>query len=585
MNSFIKGSISTLTKYHASHFRCMSISQQKIKNSYFSMPGNTLLLSSTLGQVLDQSADKCGDGVAIISDFQGIKKSYLQLRHETERLASAFISLGLNKGDRIAICSPNSYEWSLTQYAAARAGLILVNINPASQPKELEYCLKKVDCKSLVIWDTLKSQNYYQILSEIIPNLPNTNPGNIQLKSLPFLESIIMISDEKRNGVFNFKDVLEFGTKESDEKLSTIEKTLQFDDPLNIQYTSGTTGLPKGALLSHHNLVNNAQMLGARLGFHVSKPIACCHLPLFHAFGCVLGSISVLMYQGTIVFPSPGFDSVSSLKAIEKYKCTDVFGTPTMYVDMIHHCKQNKFDTTSLKQAIVGGAASTESLINDIFEEMKVPSVLVGYGATELSPAVATNSVGEPKENVTKGILRPFEYAEFKIVDDKGHLVPVGSQGELCVRGHYTFMGYWNEEEKTAEVLNKTHWYHTGDVCVMNEDGYIRIVGRKKDMIIRGGENVYPQEIENFINTHPAVQDAYVCGVPDKRMGEEACAWIHLNEDIQLTADEVRNFCKGKISHYKIPRYIIFVDEFPKTPTGKVKKYEMTNISIEKLKL
>ncbi|GIY95506.1 medium-chain acyl-CoA ligase ACSF2, mitochondrial [Caerostris extrusa] len=471
--------------------------QKKIKDSYFYMHGDARLLSIRVGEIVNQSADICGDRPAIIS---------------CEKLASGFLSIGLRKGDRIALWSPNCYEWILTQHAAAKAGLILVNINPANQAAELEYCLK-----STCVMGCLKTQDYYKILCNTIPDLPKSIPGKLKNSNLPNLESVIIISDDKRN-------ILNNGNKESDKMLSDIEKLIQFDDPVNIQYTSGTTGSPKEGF-----------------GFNLFRPVNCVHLPLFHAFGSVHGSLTTFLYQGTSVLPSATFDAISSLKAIENIR-----------------------------------AASSASLIKEIRDELDIPHVQVGYGCTETSPAVASNRYVEDFHNVEHSIMQPIEYTE---------LVPVNTQGELCVRGHNIFVGYWGDEEKTAEAIDKTHWYHTGDLAMMTEYGFVKLVGRIKDMIIRGGENIYPLEVENFINTHPAVREVHICGVPDKRMGEEACAWLLLKDGMHLTEEEVKAFCKGKISHFKIPRYIMFVEEFPKTESGKIKKIEMTKISIEKLNL
>ncbi|GBN66099.1 Acyl-CoA synthetase family member 2, mitochondrial [Araneus ventricosus] len=414
-------------KLHHLNTRFISEIQKKITNSYYFMYGDAMLSSSRIGQIIDNSADQCGDSPAVVSVHQNISKTYSELRNEAERLASGLISIGLRKGDRIAICSPNCYEWPLTQFAAAKAGLILVNINPASQPMELEYCLKKVGCKALVMWDVLKTQDYYKILCDIIPDLPKSRPGGLKNSKLPNLEHIIMISETKKDGTLSLKDVLDSANKESDVKLSEVEKLVQFDDPANIQFTSGTTGTPKGAVLTHHNLVNNALLSGRRFGFNLYKPVVCCHLPLFHSFGCSV-----------------------------------VFGTPTMYVDMIRHFKAGEFNIGSLKQGIIGGAAANASLVKDIREILDIPHLMVGYGATETSPAVSSTRFVEDFENVMNGVMQLVEYAEVKIVDSKGQLLPVKGQGELCVRGHNTFLGYWDDEEKTAEVLDKTHWYHTG---------------------------------------------------------------------------------------------------------------------------
>ncbi|GIY52334.1 medium-chain acyl-CoA ligase ACSF2, mitochondrial [Caerostris darwini] len=522
---------------------------------------------------------------AFISVHQGISKNYADFRHEVAKLASGFISLGLRKGDRIGLCCPNCYEWPLTQYAAAKAGLILVNINPVSQPMELDYCLKKVGCKALVTWDVFKTQNFYNILCELIPELPKSTSCRLKSSNFPNLEYIIMISKDKKTGILNMSDVIESGNKDSDEILYSIEKSIQFDDPVNIQYTSGTTGKPKGAVLSHHNIINNVLIMGKKAGYHLQNPVICLQVPLFHSFGCVFGTLSSVMYQATCVFPSIGFNSADSLKCVEHYKCTVIYGTPTMLIDCLNSLQLQKYDISSLNQVIIGGSAIIENLLKELKKLLKVSTVTVAYGSTENSPAVAANGIDEDFEKSIKGFLKPLEYVELKIVDNNGKVVPVNTEGELCVRGHNLFLGYWDEPQKTAEVVDKSLWYHTGDLSAMDEYGYVKIVGRKKDIIIRGGENVYPVEIENFLSTHPAIFLTSVVGVPDKRMGEEICAWISVKENMTLTEEDVKQFCKGKISHFKIPRYIMFVKEFPKTLTGKIKKSEMTRMSIEELKL
>lgn len=571
--------------FHYTHTRFISEIQQKIKNSYYSMYGDVLMSSSRIGQLLDESADKYGDQTAFISMHQNLSKNFSEFRNEADKLASGFISLGLRRGDRIAICSPNCYEWPLTQFAAAKAGLILVNLNPAFQHNELVLCLNKASCKALVISDVFKTQDYYKMLLQIAPDLPKNNSEKFQSSIVPHLERVIMISDKKKNGIINFKDVLNNGNKESATILAETEKLIQFDDPVNIQFTSGTTGEPKGAVLTHHNLVNNALLGGRRFGYSLMKYIVCCQLPLFHSFGCVHISLTTVFYQGICVFPSAGFDAVSSLRAIEKHRCSIIFGTPTMYVDLINNYKSDEFNISSLNRAILGGAASPPALVEDIQKILKIPNIQVGYGATETSPAVACNKLIDDFENVTKGILQPLEYVETKIINDKGQVIPVNTRGELCVRGHNVFIGYWQEKKPSKEIPDKLRWYHTGDLAVMNEYGFIRIVGRIKDMIIRGGENIFPLEVESYLSSHPAVLEVHICGVPDERMGEEACAWINLKKNMNLTEKEVKEFCKGKISHFKIPKYIMFVEEFPKTQSGKIKKFEMSRISAEKLNL
>ncbi|KAG8174855.1 hypothetical protein JTE90_007781 [Oedothorax gibbosus] len=582
----ISNCLRQIKRFSLSQVRYISDVQRKIQKSYYFMHGDFNLSSSTVGEVLNETADKHGDNIAFISSHQGISKNYSEFRKETEQLASGLISNGLKRGDRIAICAPNCYEWAIVQFAAAKAGLILVTLNPALRPNELKYYLNKVRCKALVSWDVLKTQDFYDIYCELIPELPKCNPNQLKTSNLPHLEKIVMISKEQKEGTLNFMNVFESSSKESYEALSTIENSIQFDDPVNIQFTSGTTGMSKGATLSHHNIVNNSVVSGRRLGYNLTKPIICCQVPLFHCFGCVFGTLMSVIFQGTCIFPSPTFDANASLKTIEQHGCNIVYGTPTMYVDLLHNYRSHQRNIASLKQAVIGGAPATEPLVRDVRNELQLSSVHMAYGSTENSPCVALNGINDSFENACKEVLQPVEYVEVKVVDDKQHLLPINMEGELCVRGHGLFRGYWDDEQRTAEVVDeKTFWYHTGDLCVMNEYGFLKISGRKKDMIIRGGENIYPLEIENFLNSHPDILEAHIVGVPDKRRGEEVCAWISVKEGADLTEEEVKKYCKGKISHFKVPRYIMFVKEFPKTASQKVKKFEMKNISIKELNL
>lgn len=586
MISKIPKKLLKLFKPYGTHIRNISEVQRKIQNSYYFMHGDVMLSSATVGQLVDKAADESGDRMSFVSAHQGVGKTYAEFRKEVLQLASGLVSLGLRKGDRIAIFSPNCYEWPVAQYATAKAGLISVTINPAYQAAELEYCLKKVGCKAIISADHLKTTDYYQMFCKMMPELPTKSPlAKIQSKKLPQLERIIMITDKAKEGTLSFTDVLQAGNAESNELLATTEKSLQFDDPINIQFTSGTTGNPKGALLTHHNIINNALICGRRVGFNLFRPTACCQVPLFHCFGGVFASLSSMIYQSTCVFPSKTFNARETLETIEKYRCTIVYGAPTMYMDMLHQYREFKPDLRSLKQAVIGGAASPEALVREIHKEFDLTHTLVAYGTTENSPAVAANGLNCSFEDCVQGILQPYEYLELKVVNAQNQVLPVLEQGELCVRGHSVFLGYWEDPEKTDEVMEKTNWYHTGDLATMNEYGRVKIVGRKKDMVIRGGENLFPVEIENFLHTHPAILEAQVVGVPDPRLGEELCAWICLKKGEKLTEEELRNFFKGKISHFKIPRYIMFVEDFPRTASGKIKKFEVKRISIEKLNL
>ncbi|XP_054709150.1 medium-chain acyl-CoA ligase ACSF2, mitochondrial-like [Uloborus diversus] len=567
--------------------RGMKISdvQKKIKNSYIFKHGDVVLSSSTMGQLVDKAADENGDHIAFISAHQGISKTFSEFRSDVSKVASGLVSLGLTKGDRVAIYCPNCYEWPLVQFATAKAGLILVNINPAQQASELEYSLKKAGCKALIMWDKLKTQDFYEILLQIVPELSTSYPGKLKSQNIPTLESVIMVATETKDGIIRMDDLMNLGNNESDKLLDALEKSVQFDDPINIQFTSGTTGKPKGATLSQHNIINNALVSARSLGHNLLKPVVCCQVPLFHCFGNVLGTLGSVIFQNTCVFPYAGFNAAATLETIEKFKCTTVYGTPTMYVDLINNYRMQNCNIKSLRHVVLGGASATESLIRDVRNVLKVPYISVAYGCTENSPATAVSYLNDTFENIVKSVMQPLEFVEMKIINDAGCLVPVNTQGELCTRGHVLFVGYWDDKDKTEEAIDKTRWFHTGDLCVMNEYGYIQIVGRKKDMVVRGGENLYPAEIENFLATHPDILEVHIVGLPDERMGEELCAWIALKGDKTMTKEEVKEFCKGKISHFKIPRYIEFVTEFPKTTSGKIQKFKMREISIKKFNL
>uniref|UniRef100_A0A2L2Y9S5 Medium-chain acyl-CoA ligase ACSF2, mitochondrial n=1 Tax=Parasteatoda tepidariorum TaxID=114398 RepID=A0A2L2Y9S5_PARTP len=558
---------------------------QKENRSYYFKNGAIPLTPITLGNLLDTAADTYGDSIAFASNHQGISKTYLEFKKEVETLASGFIACGLKRGDRIAIYSPNCYEWSLTQFAAGKAGLILVNLNFLSQLQEVEHSLQSVSCKAVISCDKHRKQDYYEIFNRIIPDLSTQNPKNLRSEKLPDLNSIIIISDDHKKGTLRFKDVSDSRNKESDTLLTQTEKLIQCDDPVNIQFTSGTTSLPKGAVLTHHNIINNAIYSARRAQFDLMRPILCCQVPLFHTFGCVIGTLSPILHGGTIVFPSAGFDSIESLKTIEKYRCNVLFGTPTMIIDIVKNYKLLHHDISSLKQVTIGGSPAPGGLLKELQNDLKIQKVQIAYGLTETSPVISLTNLNEGKEAMISDFLEPIEELELKIIDEEGRIVPINTKGEVLARGYSIFSGYWNDKVKTEEAIDKSKWFHTGDIGVLNEKGHLKIDGRIKDMVIRGGENIYTSEVESFLSTHPAILEVQICGVPDERLGEELCCWIHVKSGMNLTEEEVRNFCKEKISNYKIPRYIMFIEQFPRTASGKIKKNEMTRISKEQLNL
>ncbi|XP_065582419.1 medium-chain acyl-CoA ligase ACSF2, mitochondrial-like [Artemia franciscana] len=555
----------------------------KYKHSYVHGPSDRPLLGLNVGQVIDEAAEKYGDREGAVFVHQGIRKSFYQLKEEANILAAGLICIGLKRGDRIGIWGPNSYEWLLTQYAAAKAGLVLVNVNPAYQPNELLYCINKVEMAALVTAESFKFQHYYELISSVVPEIEHSSPGEIQSKHAPSLKSVIMISDVEHRGTFKFSDLLLSSSKDLLSQVETVQKKVQFDEPANIQFTSGTTGYPKGATLSHHNIVNNAYLFGFRIGYHEQEHRICLPNPLYHCFGCVAGSLAGPLHGAALIVPSSGFNPEKALEAIHTERCTSLYGTPTMFVDMIHafDLSNAKFDVSSLSTGAMAGAPCPEELVKGVINKLHMRDFIVMYGMTETSPVSLQCFNSDPPEVKSTTVGYPTEHVEIKIVNEEGEITPINTAGEICVRGHCNMLYYWNDEDKTKEIIAEDRWLKTGDIGVIDENGYGQIVGRVKDMIIRGGENIYPREIEEFLYTHPEVMEAHVCGVPDERMGEEVCAWIRLTRNSSTTEEILRNYCNHKISHFKIPRYWFFTDEFPKTVTGKIQKYKMKEISIK----
>ncbi|KAF0290164.1 Acyl-CoA synthetase family member 2, mitochondrial [Amphibalanus amphitrite] len=558
----------------------------RIRDSYLHCPGTVPLVHHTLSDVLDRAASDFGTREGVIFVHQDIRRTWLEVRQEADRLARGFLSLGLEKGDRIGIWATNKYEWLLTQYAAAKAGLVLVNVNQAYQSRELEYCLRKVGVRTLVAGQGYRTSDYYTMLTELVPALADGEAGvplTVRSEKLPQLRDIVMIGGDRRRGVLRFDDLLDAGKESLSGELERRQAQVSCDDPCNIMFTSGTTGLPKGATLSHHNIVNNMKQMGSRTGFDQLSVRVCTPVPLYHSFGCVAGSVLAPLFGSTLVFPSEAFDAVAALQATEAEKCTHMYGTPTMFVDMVNISKQGRFDISSLHSGFVGGAPVPFHLMEAMMNEMNMTGSIVGYGLTETGPILTLSYPSDDVEHRCGTVGYPLDHTELKVVDERGRTLPVGTAGELCMRGYNLFLGYWDDEEKTAECLTPAGWFHTGDVAVMNDDGYVKIVGRAKDMVIRGGENIYPTEVEDFLMTHPDVLEAAAFGVPDERMGEELAVWIRTREHCCLSEHDIRSFCKGRIAHHKIPCYIQFRDDFPKTVTGKIQKFAMREIMTKEL--
>ena len=529
------------------------------------------LIGKTIGAVFDETCDAHPDQLAVISRHQKIRWTYAELLHRVDAFAGGLIALGLEPGDRIGIWAPNCAEWIVTQFATAKAGLILVNINPAYRLSEAEYALNKVGCKALVIAVRHKTSEYLSMVRELR-----------EAGRLPHLEIVITIGDDPHRGCQSFPHVSNTARRADRARLTDIGATLQFDDPINIQFTSGTTGFPKGATLSHHNILNNGFFVGEALRLKAGSRL-CIPVPLYHCFGMVMGNLGCITRGATMVLPSEGFDALAVLEAVSEERCEALYGVPTMFIAVLAHPAFDSFDLTCLRTGIMAGSPCPVEVMRQVIDRMHMPEVTIAYGMTETSPISFQSSCDDTLEARVSTVGRIQPHVEVKIVDEAGRIVLRGQPGELCTRGYSVMLGYWDDPERTAEALDRSGWMHTGDLATLDAEGYCNIVGRIKDMVIRGGENVYPREIEEYLYGHPAVQDVQVIGVPDLRFGEELCAWIVLKPGETVTDDEVRDFCRGQIAHYKIPRYIRFVEGFPTTVTGKVRKVEMRETMIAEL--
>jgi fatty-acyl-CoA synthase len=538
----------------------------------------------TVGDVLDQAATRWPDGDALVVPHQGIRWTWRELQTKARELAAGLVALGLQPGDRIGMLAPNRAEWVLVQFGTAYAGLILVNINPAYRPPELEYALNKVGCRALITETTLKTSDYVSMLESLAPELTTATPGELRAKRLPDLRFVIRLGTDKTQGMFNFDDVVALADDEHIETVSARAASRDFDEPINIQFTSGTTGTPKAATLTHHNIVNNAYISAELMRFTVDDRL-CIPLPMYHCFGMVLGTLLCATHGAAIVFPSTSFDPAAALDAMEAEHCTAVHGVPTMFIAMLDEPDFEQHDLSSLRTGIMAGAPCPIELMQRVIRDMHVSEITIGYGMTETGP-LSTQTLPDDSVELRVGTVgRPIPHTEIKVIDDEGRIVAPGVPGELCTRGYCVMRGYWGDPEKTAEDIDDAHWIRSGDIATMDERGYLRIVGRIKDMLIRGGENIYPREIEDFLYTHPKIDQVEVVGVPDPKFGEEIVACIRLHEGMQSSEDEIREFCRGNLSHFKIPRYVRFVEEFPMTVTGKVQKFVLRERMTEELGL
>ncbi len=542
------------------------------------------LIGETVGALLDRVAAQHGNRPALVVRHQSIRWSYAEFARRAEALAAGLLALGLEPGDRIGIWAPNCAEWVLTQFATAKAGLVLVNINPAYRRAELEYALDKVACKALILAPALKTSDYLAILNDLAPELKSSARGHLAAKALPHLRTVVRLGTERTPGMMNFDEIATRGGAAEKGRLAELAGALQFDDPINIQFTSGTTGFPKGATLTHHNIVNNGYFIGEAMRLSPEDKL-CIPVPLYHCFGMVLGNLACVTHGAAMVYPAEVFDPVSALEAVASERCTALHGVPTMFIAELDHPRFGEFDLSSLRTGIMAGSPCPIEVMKRVVERMNMREVTIAYGMTETSPVSTQSSTDDPLEKRVSTVGRVQPHIEVKLVDTAGRIVPRGTPGELCTRGYSVMRGYWADDEKTKDAIDAGGWMHTGDLATMDGEGYVNIVGRLKDMVIRGGENVYPREIEEFLYRHPKIQDVQVIGVPDLKYGEEVCAWVKLRPGESATEDEIRAFCKGQIAHYKIPRYVRFVDGFPMTVTGKVQKFAMREETMQALGL
>src|SRR5271169_4516174 len=552
--------------------------------SYVHGASDAPFIGDTIGVYFDRIVERFAERDALIVRHQRVRWTYRELKERVDAFAAGLLALGLKRGDRIGVWSPNNAEWVIAQFATTKGGLILVNINPAYRLAELEYVLNKADCVALITATQFKTSDYIGMLRELAPELANASPGNLHASRLPELRLVITIGADPAHGTVRFDNISRLAGNVERHRLAALAEELQFDDPINIQFTSGTTGFPKGATLSHHNILNNGFFLGRAMNF-TERDRVCIPVPLYHCFGMVIGNLGCLAHGSAMVYPSEGFDPLATLETIAEERCTAVYGVPTMFIAEMDHPDFAKFDLSSLRTGMMAGSPCPIEVMKRAFSLMHLSEVVIGYGMTETSPASFASATDDPIERRVSTVGRILPHVEAKVIDAEGRIVPRGAAGELLTRGYLVMLGYWDDEEKTREAIDPSGWMHTGDLATIDGEGYCNIVGRIKDMVIRGGENVYPREIEEFLYRHPKIQDVQIFGVPDVRYGEELCAWVRLRDGESATVEEIRGFCRGQIAHYKVPRYVKFVDGFPMTVTGKIQKFLMRQHMIEELGL
>jgi fatty-acyl-CoA synthase len=555
------------------------------KLSYSCGTGDIPLLGTCIGQVLDDSAAKYPAQEALVVRHQKLRYSYDDLRDEVERAARGLMRLGVQKGDRVGIWATNCAEWVITQFATAKIGAILVNINPANRTFELEYVLKQSECQTLLLIESFRDNNYLAAIRQICPEVENSEPGALQSQNLPMLRRVIFIGGPAPKGMIAWDDMVGTGDQVPVESLRERESQLEFDDAINIQYTSGTTGFPKGATLSHHNIVNNALLIANAMRF-TNRDRLCIPVPFYHCFGMVLANMACVVSGATMVVPAEFFEPEATLRAVHEERCTALHGVPTMFIAELEHPVFAQVNLGSLRTGIMAGSPCPIEVMKRVVNQMHCRQLTIAYGLTEASPVITQTTPDDPIELRVTTVGRGLPHTEVKLVEPLSKkIVSLGETGELCTRGYHVMKGYYNNAEGTRGAIDEDGWLHTGDLAVMDENGYCKITGRAKDMIIRGGENIYPREVEEFLYTCPGISAAQVVGIPDRKYGEQVAAWVKLEEASSLTDDGIRAFCEGKIANFKIPRYIKIVNEFPLTITGKVQKFKIREQMIKELGL
>ncbi len=549
-------------------------------HSYLCGLASEPLLYETIGACVDRIAAEHGDREALVVRHQDVRWTFAEYRDRIDELAAGLLAIGIEPGDRVGIWAPNRVEWCLTQFATARIGAIMVCINPAYRLYELEYVLNKVQCRCVVSAERFKTSAYLDMLNALAPEIADSEPGQTRAAKLPHLTTVIRMGEARTPGMFNFQEVCSMGGEAERTRMAEISASLQPDDAINIQFTSGTTGSPKGATLSHFNILNNGLQVGAGMRFSPDDRL-CIPVPLYHCFGMVMGNLACMTHGACAVFPDEGFDPVSVLETVAAEKCTALHGVPTMFVAEVELPDVSDYDTASLRTGVMAGAPCPLELMHKVIERLHMTEITIMYGQTETSPVNHMTDIDAPAEKRCGTVGKVGPYQEIKIIDEAGHVVPIGEKGELCCRGYSVMQGYWDDEERTRETIDSAGWLHSGDLATMDEEGYVQIVGRIKDMIIRGGENVYPREVEEFLYTHPDVEEVQVFGVPDQKFGEIVCAWVKPKAGVTLTEDDVKDFCRDRITHFKIPSRVRFVDDFPMTVTGKIQKFKMRDAMLE----